>query len=41
LLVIADTVARTAFAPEQLPVGVVMAVLGVPVFMLLLLRGRG
>lgn len=40
LLVIADTVARTAFAPEQLPVGVVMAVLGVPVFMLLLLRGR-
>ncbi len=40
VLVAADTLARTAFAPEQLPVGVIMAVLGVPVFILLLLRGR-
>jgi iron complex transport system permease protein len=38
LLVVADTVARAAFAPEQLPVGVVMAIVGVPAFMALLLR---
>ncbi len=41
LLVVADTVARTAFAPQQLPVGVVMVILGVPTFMLMLLRRGG
>jgi iron complex transport system permease protein len=41
LLVLADTAARTMFAPEQLPVGVVMAIIGVPVFMLLLVRRTG
>lgn len=35
LMMLADTFARTLFAPEQLPVGVVTALLGVPVFFLL------
>lgn len=39
LLMLADLVARTALAPEQLPVGAVTALLGVPVFLLLLRRG--
>jgi iron complex transport system permease protein len=38
LVVAADTVARTAFAPLQLPVGVLTALLGVPVFLWLLTR---
>jgi iron complex transport system permease protein len=38
LLVLADAGARTAFAPLELPVGVVTAVVGVPVFALLLRR---
>jgi len=37
-LVLADTLARTAFAPLELPVGVVTAVVGVPVFAFLLRR---
>ena len=36
LLVMADALARTVLAPQQLPVGVVTAILGVPVFLLLL-----
>ena len=36
LLVAADTLARTLFAPQQLPVGVLTAMLGVPVFLFLL-----
>jgi iron complex transport system permease protein len=39
LLVLADTAARSAWAPTQLPVGVLTALLGVPV-LLLLLSGR-
>ncbi|MFN8623539.1 MAG: iron ABC transporter permease [Chloroflexota bacterium] len=39
-LVAADTVARTLFAPAEIPVGVVTAVLGTP-FFLLLIRRRG
>ncbi len=35
-LVLADTVARTVIAPMQLPVGVITALLGVPVFLFLL-----
>ncbi|MEX0619912.1 MAG: iron ABC transporter permease [Pseudohongiellaceae bacterium] len=35
-LVIADSAARTVIAPQQLPVGVVTAVIGVPVFILIL-----
>lgn len=38
LLVWADTAARTAFDPRELPVGIVTAVLGAPVFALLLAR---
>jgi iron complex transport system permease protein len=38
LLVLADAGARTAFAPLELPVGVVTAVVGVPVFAFLLRR---
>ena len=36
----ADTVARTVFAPTELPVGVVTALIGVPVFLWLLLRSE-
>ena len=39
-LVFSDTVARTALAPRQLPVGVVTALIGVPLFLLLLNRAR-
>ncbi|MFO1304251.1 MAG: iron ABC transporter permease [Burkholderiales bacterium] len=38
LLVIADTLARTVAAPAQLPVGVLTALAGVPVFLYLLRR---
>lgn len=37
-VVVADAVARSAFAPLQLPVGVLSAAVGVPVFVALLLR---
>lgn len=36
LLVLADTAARTLVAPMQLPVGVLTAIIGVPVFLFLL-----
>lgn len=39
-LVIADSIARTIVAPQQLPVGVVTAIIGVPAF-LLILRSTG
>ncbi|MFV8050807.1 FecCD family ABC transporter permease [Mycobacterium sp. 48b] len=35
-----DTLARTVFAPQELPTGVVTALLGVPAFALILLRRR-
>jgi iron complex transport system permease protein len=38
LVVLADTAARSAFAPLQLPVGVLTALIGVPVFLWLLAR---
>lgn len=38
LLLLADTLARTVAAPMQLPVGVITALLGVPTFLVLLLR---
>ncbi len=40
LLVLADTLARTVIAPEQLPVGVITALIGVPTFLYLLYRSR-
>ncbi|AJP48425.1 ABC transporter permease [Rugosibacter aromaticivorans] len=36
LLLLADTLARTVVAPQQLPVGVLTALIGVPVFLFLL-----
>jgi iron complex transport system permease protein len=39
LLTFADTVARTVVAPAQLPVGVLTALVGVPLFLWLLRRG--
>lgn len=38
LLVVADLLARTLWAPQQLPVGILTAALGIPVFLFLLLR---
>lgn len=38
LLLLADTLARTVLAPQQLPVGVLTAMLGVPLFLYLLQR---
>ena len=40
LLVLADTAARVAVAPRQLPVGVLTALVGVPLFLYLLNRSR-
>ena len=40
LLALADLVARTIAAPRQLPVGAIMALVGAPLF-IVLLRGRG
>jgi iron complex transport system permease protein len=39
-LTLADTAARTVLAPQQLPVGVLTALLGVPLLLLLLPQGR-
>jgi iron complex transport system permease protein len=39
-MVAADTLARTLVAPTELPVGVVTALIGVPVFLWLLLRSE-
>ncbi len=38
LLTLADTLARSVIAPQQLPVGVLTALIGVPVFLFLLAR---
>ncbi len=40
LLVVADTLARTLLAPRQLPVGILTALVGVPVFLILLHHSR-
>ena len=40
LLVLADTLARAIIAPTQLPVGVMTAAIGVPLFLLMLYRGQ-
>lgn len=40
LLLLADTGARVLAAPSELPVGVVTALVGVPLFVVLLMRGR-
>ena len=38
LLMLSDTFARTVLSPTEIPVGIVMAVLGVPFFLYLLRR---
>ena len=38
---ICDTVSRTVFAPYELPVGILIAFLGVPFFVFLLINGKG
>jgi iron complex transport system permease protein len=40
LLVLADTLARTVLAPRQLPVGALTAMLGVPLFLILMSKSR-
>lgn len=40
LLLVADTIARTVVAPVELPIGVVTAVIGAPVFIYLLRRSQ-
>ncbi|WP_245649544.1 FecCD family ABC transporter permease [Nocardia shimofusensis] len=40
-LVAADVVARTAFAPRELPLGIVTAVVGAPLLLVLIRRMRG
>ena len=36
-----DTLARTAFEPREIPVGIITVLIGAPVFVLVLLRHRG
>jgi iron complex transport system permease protein len=36
LVVIADTLARSLFAPQQIPVGIIIAIIGIPVFISLI-----
>ena len=38
LVLVADTVARTIIAPQQLPVGIITALIGIPLFLYLLQR---
>jgi iron complex transport system permease protein len=40
LLMLADTLARSVIAPRQLPVGVLTALIGIPLFLFLLYRSR-
>ncbi|MBR6709303.1 MAG: iron chelate uptake ABC transporter family permease subunit, partial [Clostridia bacterium] len=35
-----DTIARTAFAPYELPVGIILSFLGAPFFLYLLFRRK-
>ncbi|WP_039019268.1 FecCD family ABC transporter permease [Halocynthiibacter namhaensis] len=41
LLLLADIISRTVIAPAELPIGIVTATLGSPVFLWILLRRRG
>ena len=36
-----DLIARTAFSPYEIPVGIIMAFIGAPFFILLLIKGKG
>lgn len=41
VLLLADAIARTIVAPAEMPIGIVTAMLGAPVFLWMLLRQRG
>ena len=41
LMLIADTVARTVVAPSELPVGIITSLVGVPFFMIVLVKMNG
>ena len=36
-----DTLARTVFSPYEIPVGIIMAYLGAPFFVFILIKGKG
>ncbi len=38
---VCDTVARTVFAPYEIPVGIIMAFIGAPFFVFILIKGKG
>jgi iron complex transport system permease protein len=40
MVMVCDWIAKTIFAPAQLPVGIVLAIIGVPYFILLLFKGQ-
>ena len=40
-MIIADQIARTAFAPAELPLGVITAFTGAPFFVFVLYTNRG
>ena len=40
LVILADLVGRCVLAPTEIPVGIVMAIIGAPFFLILLLRGK-
>lgn len=40
VLILADVIARTLVAPIELPIGVITALLGTPVFLYILIRDR-
>lgn len=40
-ITLCDTLARTVFAPYELPVGIIMAFLGAPFFLFILIKGKG
>ena len=40
-IIFADMIGRTIFAPTEIPVGIVMALIGAPFFLYLLLSKRG
>lgn len=41
IVMLADALGRTLFAPTEIPVGIVMAAIGAPFFLILLFRRRG
>lgn len=41
LLIVTDLIARTIAAPAELPIGIIMAAIGAPFFLWLLLKNRG